>query len=495
MLKFANNAHSEIAAGIDSATTTITLKEGEGSRFPGITSGQGFVATLAEIDAGKEVSWEIVKVTARSGDVLTVVRGCEDTAARPWPSGSLFEHRVTAGIFSDVYVRAARPEITNPGPIYITQQKTFTVVNFDGFSDYAVTAQRGTATISGNIITYTAPNTAGTDLLTVKVNDVWRDIVLSVLPPAVAAPTIESPQEGAEINRTAITIITSAFAVFGGTDTHAQSQYVIRNSSGTIVYDSGPVGPGSLESVTINNANVGMGESYTIEARHKGATLGWSAWAASRAVAITGIFRGARIDNKATILGNADGTPFTINGKQVWIAVLDAAYRGVSIKFGTYGTDTSLPNMSGSWGTMTQGETETAMDARAAAEINDSTFNCNAWMTYTGHTDTQSIKGVPAVKMCRDISLDGTPCDLPTAKVLMRIWQHRDYIDSMDPTAAANTAKKLSNWGFGSATGARVWSSSEGDSGGAVGVASNGAVNYYNKNAQFGVVPVLEIPA
>ena len=65
----------------------------------------------------------------------------------------------------------------------------------------------------------------------------------------------------------------------------------------------------------------------------------------------------------------------------------------------------------------------------------------------------------------------------------------------MDPTAGANTAKKLSNWGFGSANGAAVWSSSEYNSYGTVYVTSNGTVSYNYKYPRLGVVPVLEIPA
>lgn len=214
-----------------------------------------------------------------------------------------------------------------------------------------------------------------------------------------------------------------------------------------------------------------------------------------RSITTSNIGRGTRIDGKATVIGNADGTPFTINGQQVWIAVLDAAHRGVSVKFGTYGYDSTLPNVTSSLGTMTQGESETAMDARAAAETGTSDGNCDVWMARNTITDSQSIVGVPSVAMCRAISLDGTPCDLPTAKVLMRIWQHRVFIDDNDPTASANTAKKLSNWGFGSAGGTYVWSSSEYSSNYAVCVNSNGRVNADGKSTQFGVVPVLEILA
>lgn len=383
--------------------------------------------------------------------------------------------------------------LASPGPIYVTQEKTLQITNYDGFSTYTVSATRGTATISGDTITYTAPATDGADTLTVTLNGVGRDIALDILSPAVAAPTITSPVESAEISPSNVTIVTSAFAPIGIADTHAQSQYVIRDSGGTIVYDSGE--SDDLTSITIASPGLTHGQSYTIEARHKGTTLGWSEWSTARGVSISVITRGMRIDNKATVIGNTDGSPFTINGAQVWIAVLDAAYRGVSIKFGTYGFDSSLPNVTSSMGTMVQGESESAMDARASQEVKDSDFNCDVWMTRNEITDSRSIVGVPAVAMCRALSLDGTPCDLPTAKVLMRIWQHLDFIDTNDPTAAANASKKLSAWGFGSGSGAYVWSSSEYNSNYAVCVSSTGGVGNANKYNQGGVVPVLEIPA
>ncbi len=77
----------------------------------------------------------------------------------------------------------------------------------------------------------------------------------------------------------------------------------------------------------------------------------------------------------------------------------------------------------------------------------------------------------------------------------MRIYQARTIIDDLDTTAAANTAKKLGNWGFGSVGSAGVWSASESNNYSVWSVASTGVLNDYGKNTQFGVVPALEIPA
>jgi len=65
---FANNASALLAATITSADTTIQLASGFGANFPSPTGAQYFLLTL-EDDAG---NIEIVKITGRSGDNLTM---------------------------------------------------------------------------------------------------------------------------------------------------------------------------------------------------------------------------------------------------------------------------------------------------------------------------------------------------------------------------------------------------------------------------------------
>ena len=91
-IKFANSAFATLAAGINSSATSITLTTGQGARFPSLGAGDYFYATL--IDASNNL--EIVKCTARSTDVLTVVRAQESTTARAYSTGDRIELRVTA---------------------------------------------------------------------------------------------------------------------------------------------------------------------------------------------------------------------------------------------------------------------------------------------------------------------------------------------------------------------------------------------------------------
>jgi hypothetical protein len=90
--KFTNYASTTLAAGITSAATTITLASGGGSLFPSLSAGDYFYGTL--VDSSNNL--EIVLVTARSTDTLTVTRAQDGSAARAFLTGDKFELRVTA---------------------------------------------------------------------------------------------------------------------------------------------------------------------------------------------------------------------------------------------------------------------------------------------------------------------------------------------------------------------------------------------------------------
>ena len=101
-IKVANNAFGVLNAGITDSDTTIVLKSGEGARFPSLTAGDYFYATL--IDTSNNL--EIVKVTARSTDTMTVVRAQDGTSARAYSTNDRFELRPTAALFDEFAARA-----------------------------------------------------------------------------------------------------------------------------------------------------------------------------------------------------------------------------------------------------------------------------------------------------------------------------------------------------------------------------------------------------
>ena len=99
-LKYANNAVGELAIGISGVDTVVRLETGQTALFPVLGADDYMIAVIQE--GG---TWEIVKATAISGDLVTVVRAQEDTDAQNFGPGATFELRVTAGVLE--YYQAA----------------------------------------------------------------------------------------------------------------------------------------------------------------------------------------------------------------------------------------------------------------------------------------------------------------------------------------------------------------------------------------------------
>ena len=76
---FTNGASSTLSGTLSQGGTTMTLAAGTGSKFPSITGSDFFLVTLFTKDVGGvEQNIEVVKVTARVGDTLTIVRDFEN---------------------------------------------------------------------------------------------------------------------------------------------------------------------------------------------------------------------------------------------------------------------------------------------------------------------------------------------------------------------------------------------------------------------------------
>ena len=97
LVKFANNAVSRLAGNITNIATTLTITPGDGAKFPALGAGEYFPATLVKADG----TLEIVKVTARSTDTLTIKRASEPVGgiqtAHSFYAGDKIELRMTAG--------------------------------------------------------------------------------------------------------------------------------------------------------------------------------------------------------------------------------------------------------------------------------------------------------------------------------------------------------------------------------------------------------------
>ena len=89
-VKFSNNGKTTLSSGITTSATSLAVVDG--SVFPAITGSESFFLTLEDTSGNVE----IVKVTALSGNSLTVTRAQESTTARAFSAGDKAENRLTA---------------------------------------------------------------------------------------------------------------------------------------------------------------------------------------------------------------------------------------------------------------------------------------------------------------------------------------------------------------------------------------------------------------
>lgn len=106
---FEDNAATTLSAGINSSVTSVAVTDG--SVFPSPTNGDYFMLTLSNT---AETAWERVRVTARSTNTLTVVRGQEGSNPAAWSSGDRAELRLTAAGIKEASVDSAALSAVQP---------------------------------------------------------------------------------------------------------------------------------------------------------------------------------------------------------------------------------------------------------------------------------------------------------------------------------------------------------------------------------------------
>lgn len=90
-VKFKNNASSTLDTAIGATDLGLAVAYGDGTLFPSLGVGDYYYMTIQATDG----TYEIVKVTARSGDSMTIVRAQEGTTALAFTAGAQCDLRVT----------------------------------------------------------------------------------------------------------------------------------------------------------------------------------------------------------------------------------------------------------------------------------------------------------------------------------------------------------------------------------------------------------------
>jgi len=144
-----NNAVSTITTAISASDVGLAVAAGTGTLFPTLGASDYFYATL--VSAGG--TYEVIKVTARVGDTMTIVRAQEGTTAQSFASGSRIEVRVTAASITDMIAehdQASEITFTPTGGISATNVQS-AIAEVDSESAKAATlAGSGGAALIGN---------------------------------------------------------------------------------------------------------------------------------------------------------------------------------------------------------------------------------------------------------------------------------------------------------------------------------------------------------
>jgi hypothetical protein len=136
-----NNAVSRLASSLSSGATSLSVSTGEGAKYPAPTGGQWFPLTLLD-SAG---ALEIVRCTGRSGDVLTISRAQEGTAAQAFVAGDRVELRLTAAALNESFA-SLQADSATAAAFFIFRNK---LINPKGTINQRVYVS-GTATIAAN---------------------------------------------------------------------------------------------------------------------------------------------------------------------------------------------------------------------------------------------------------------------------------------------------------------------------------------------------------
>ena len=131
---FSNNADTQLSAPLTNVGTSATLADGSGLNTP--TGGDYELLTLI---AGTDV--EIVSMTARTGNTITITRAQEGTTAIAWGTGT----RIFAGITAGTMTAPLRNNATQAGSLAVGAGAAATGISATAFGADAAVALGGAA--------------------------------------------------------------------------------------------------------------------------------------------------------------------------------------------------------------------------------------------------------------------------------------------------------------------------------------------------------------
>lgn len=287
-----NNAVSTITTALSASDTSISVATGTGSLFPVLGVGDYFYATL--VSAGG--TYEIIKVTVRVNDAMTIVRAQEGTTAQSFASGSRIELRVTAASIVDMlnyHDQASEISFSPTGTISSTDvQSAIAELDSEAAKSATLAASSGSSLVghiaSGTGATARTVQSKLRDTVSVKdfgaVGDGVADDTAAIVAACAASNSIEFPtgtykitasiEPGANkyLHFSNVTILSSvagpAFLIRGNTDVVTFSGDVLidcQNTAGSVGLKiqatsaiASPATTNTFDQLFVRNATIGV---------------------------------------------------------------------------------------------------------------------------------------------------------------------------------------------------------------------------------------------
>lgn len=115
MQQFIDNWSATLLAPATASDVSISVEPARAALLTGLGSGNFYHLTLVERNAeGVEIDWDVVKVTARAGGVLTVIR---TATARDWVAGTVIEARLTAAAMDALRDQSGGASVGSAAPL------------------------------------------------------------------------------------------------------------------------------------------------------------------------------------------------------------------------------------------------------------------------------------------------------------------------------------------------------------------------------------------